>query len=89
MMTKRGHTVIAGRPVYVGQHTDPLMKRRATPYPNVDPLACSPFTSRRSGTHRSDFEPRRKLFDFEEMFVCALWIVGVLGALTLLAMVQP
>lgn len=82
MMTIKGHTVIAGRPV-------PLIKRRAAPYPNVDPLARSPFTARRSGTHRSDFEPLRKLVDFEELFTCALWIVGVLAALTLLAMVQP
>ena len=54
-----------------------------------DPLMDGTLTRRNSGYRRSDFEPRRKLFDFEEMFVCALWIVGVLGALTLLAMVQP
>ena len=54
-----------------------------------DPLMDGTLTKRNTGYRRSDFTPNRTLFDVGELFTCALWLVGVLGALTLLAAVQP
>ena len=42
MMTIKGHTVIAGRPVNIGSHTDPLMQ--------------GTLIKRQSGFRREDFD---------------------------------